>query len=86
MKSILPATLLTIKLICRQLQEQIKCLEAMSNHKSMEEVDMIQMKSDAKISEARKLNQKIAAIKMNPEFLSKDQRRMYKELADCKNF
>jgi len=61
-------------------------LEAMSNHKSMEEVDMIQMKSDAKISEARKLNQKIAAIKMNPEFLSKDQRRMYKELADCKNF
>jgi hypothetical protein len=64
----------------RKLQDQKDCLRMMASYKSRDEIDDIQMQSDAKISNAKRLHHQIAALKKDPAFLDKEAQSDHRKL------
>lgn len=52
------------------------------NYKTEAEIDHIQKRSDDKITKARDLQQKVAALKVDPGFLDKDRQKKHKEILE----
>lgn len=57
----------------------------MASYKSREEIDDIQMKSDARISNAKRLHNQIAALKKDPAFLDREAQNEHRKLIEFHN-